>query len=282
MEASVQMVHTGGCACGAVRFEVLGRRMNVADCHCRRCQRSVGAAVVTWASIRPERLRMVQGEPRWWRSSAAAERGFCGDCGSSLFFRPVGGGGHLDVIVCAFDAPEALRPTYQIWTASRQPWVHLDPELPSYEGSGPDWTPAPPAPTTPPEPASLRYQEGGPVDVLQLAQIFTAVGFSRPIDPANLQAMVDGARWVITAWHGELLVGFARVISDGVSNAYVSAVAVRPDWQRKGVGREMMRRLLAGRERVKFVLRTSPAGEPLYRSLGFVDADAMLVRPRVE
>ena len=54
-------VHTGGCACGAVRFEVLGRRMVVADCHCRMCQRAVGAAFVTWASIRAERLRILRG-----------------------------------------------------------------------------------------------------------------------------------------------------------------------------------------------------------------------------
>lgn len=282
MNAEAHKIHTGGCACGAIRFEVHGRRMVVADCHCRICQRVAGAPVVTWASIRAERLRLLRGEPRWWRSSVAAERGFCADCGGSLFFRAVGGGPTLDVAVCAFDAPEELRPAFQIWTSSRQPWVHLDPALPSYEASGPDWTPTPPRPRTPAEPASLRYQEGGPLDLVQLAELFRAVGFQRRTDPAQLGAMVDGARWVLTAWHERELIGFARAISDGVSNAYVSAVAVRPDWQRRGVGRALMERLLAGREGVKFVLRTSPEGEPLYRSLGFVDADRILVRPRVE
>ncbi len=282
MEPQVQKIHTGGCACGAIRFEVPGRRMNIGNCHCRMCQRSVGAPFVTWASVRAERLRLIQGEPRWWRSSVAAERGFCPACGSSLFFRAAGGGATVDIVVCAFDYPEELRPAYQIWTESRQPWVHLDPELPAYEGSGPDWSPAPPRPQTPAERASVRYQEGGEVDVVQLAELFGAVGFHRRIDPANLQAMMDGARWVLSAWHEHELIGFARVISDGVSNAYVSTVAVRPDWQRRGVGRELMRRLMAGRDRVKFVLRTSEAGERLYRSLGFIDADRILVRPRVE
>ncbi len=93
---------------------------------------------------------------------------------------------------------------------------------------------------------------------------------------------IDGSRWVVTAWKGDALIAFARAISDGVSNAYVSTVAVRPDHQREGIGRELMLRLMAGRESVKFVLHTRPGAEALYRSLGYVDATEMLVRPRRE
>jgi ribosomal protein S18 acetylase RimI-like enzyme len=106
------------------------------------------------------------------------------------------------------------------------------------------------------------------------------VGFGRRLDPEELRSTVDGARWVVSAWRGEQLVAFARAISDGASNAYISTVAVHPDHQRQGIGRALVGRLLQGRDRVKFVLRTSPAGEALYRSLGFEDADHMLVRPR--
>lgn len=126
----------------------------------------------------------------------------------------------------------------------------------------------------------VTWREGGPVDPVALARLFAAVGFSRSQDPAHLRAMVEGARWVVSAWAGDELVGFARAISDGVSNAYVSTVAVHPDHQRRGIGRELMRRLVEGRGEVKFVVHTSPAGEGLYRSLGFVDATAMLVLPR--
>lgn len=126
----------------------------------------------------------------------------------------------------------------------------------------------------------LRWQEGAPVDADQLAALFRDVGFTRASAPASLRALVDGSRRVISAWSGDALVAFARAISDGTANAYVSTVAVRSDHQRRGVGRELMRRLLAGRDAVKFVLKTSDAGEPLYRSLGFVDGERLLVRPR--
>jgi GNAT superfamily N-acetyltransferase len=270
----MSFLQTGGCACGAVRFEVEGP-LEVGDCHCRMCQRAVGAAYVTWASADAAALRLVQGEPRWWRSSASAERGFCAWCGTSLFFRS--SGRQVDITVAAFDEPALLPPTFAIWTTSRLPWVHLDAQLPAFEDAGPDWQPEPPS--APPA-DTISWREGREVDLVQLGQLFGAVGFSRSTDLRSLRAVVDGARWVVSAWRGDELVGFARAISDGVSNAYVSAVAVRPDLQRQGIGRGLLQRLLAGRDDVKFVLRTSDAGEPLYRAFGFEDATRMLVRPR--
>lgn len=127
---------------------------------------------------------------------------------------------------------------------------------------------------------AVELREGPPVDPAQLAALFAAVGFQRSDDPDHLRAMVAGARWVVSAWDGPLLVGFARAISDGVSNAYVSTVAVLPSHQRQGVGRAMMTRLLADKPTVKWVVHTSDAGEALYRELGFVDATRMLVRAR--
>lgn len=126
---------TGGCACGAVRFIVNGPPRDIGECHCRRCQRAVGAASVTWATIEVERVEIL-GAPAWWRSSAVAQRGFCPACGTSLFLRA--DGDWIDVTVAAFDEPVRLAPRYHIWTASRQPWVALDPCLPAYRDGGPD------------------------------------------------------------------------------------------------------------------------------------------------
>jgi ribosomal protein S18 acetylase RimI-like enzyme len=118
------------------------------------------------------------------------------------------------------------------------------------------------------------------VDLAQLAALFTAVGFRRPFDPSLLHGMVTGSRWVVSAWDGPRMVGFCRAISDGVSNGYVSTVAVLPSHQRQGIGRAMMERLLAGKPGIKFVLHTSEAGAGLYRALGFADATRMMVRDR--
>ena len=127
---------TGGCLCGAIRFTLDGPPIDVADCHCRLCQRSVGAVSVTWATVDPARLT-VTGTPAWFRSSTRAERGFCPGCGTSLFFRPLRGD-FVDVTVAAFDDPAGLPPTYVIWTSARVPWAPLAPGVPAHAEDGPD------------------------------------------------------------------------------------------------------------------------------------------------
>lgn len=273
---------TGGCACGAVRYALHQPPSDVADCHCRACQRATGALGVTWGSVSAHDLHLVRGEPRWWRSSASAERGFCERCGTSLFFRGLSSGGRsgelLDLTIASLDEPAAFPPQRAIWTASRPPWVHLDPSLPAHADGGPDWQPEP-VPEAPTD--VITYREGPPVDVVQLGALFRAVGFGRRSDPESLQAMLDGTRWMVSAWRGPELLGFCRAVSDGVSSAYVTSVAVFPQHQRQGVGREMMRRLLADRPEVKFTLHTSPAGRALYRSVGFADGADYMLRPRL-
>lgn len=126
----------GGCACGAVRYTVVATAWDVGDCHCRTCQRAVGAAYVTWASVAADTVD-ITGHVRWWQSSERAERGFCGVCGTSLFYRPLRGG-YLDLAVATLDDPSDVAPTYAIWVTTKQPWVHLDPTHPAYADSGPD------------------------------------------------------------------------------------------------------------------------------------------------
>ena len=125
----------------------------------------------------------------------------------------------------------------------------------------------------------MIYRDGPPVDPAQLQALFVAIGWGER-DHAWLVAIVEGSRWVVTAWEGERLVGFTRALSDGIDNAYVSMVAVQPNDQGRGIGREMMHRLMAGRDHVKFVLHTQPGAKGLYRGCGFVDAPDMMVRER--
>ncbi|MER2604733.1 MAG: GFA family protein [Siculibacillus sp.] len=140
---------TGGCLCGAVRYRLARVPTDVAHCHCRLCQRSSGAAMLTWATVPRAAFELTAAEPAWHRSSPAARRGFCPTCGTSLFFafdaeanatRPdlaPHAAAEIDVTVASLDAPDAVRPTRNIWVGTRRAFLHgFDRDLPDHLDEG--------------------------------------------------------------------------------------------------------------------------------------------------
>lgn len=112
---------SGGCQCGAVRYRFHGTPAQVALCHCRMCQKATGS--VAWAYFTAARgdLTWTRGQPSLYRSSAAAQRGYCAACGTPLTFEPEGGD-TLDLGIATLDTPAVLRPTEQYWAGERMPW----------------------------------------------------------------------------------------------------------------------------------------------------------------
>jgi GNAT superfamily N-acetyltransferase len=130
----------------------------------------------------------------------------------------------------------------------------------------------------------ITYRDSHDVDLEQLGHLFVTAGWPhRARDPAKLARLIANSMYVVSAWDGERLVGFARAISDGVSNAYVSTVAVLPEWRRRGIGRECMRRLVEGdgKEGIRWVLHARAEVHRFYRESGFEPADNMLRRERL-
>lgn len=132
--------HDGGCFCGAVRYRITGAPIDVGYCHCSMCRRLHGAPVVAWATVAPAAFRFITGVPRRFRSSAPAQRLFCGDCGTPLLFRPdpQPADGFIDVAVATLDAPDRMLPEYHIWTDNRLAWFETADTLPRHAGNGPD------------------------------------------------------------------------------------------------------------------------------------------------
>jgi hypothetical protein len=98
---------TGGCLCGAVRYEVRGPLRPVVDCHCSQCRRTSGH-FAAFTATRPEDLVLIEsGGLRWYRSSATARRGFCEICGSSLFWEPASGE-RVSIAAGTLDPPTRL------------------------------------------------------------------------------------------------------------------------------------------------------------------------------
>ncbi len=130
---------------------------------------------------------------------------------------------------------------------------------------------------------TIDYRDTHDVDLDQLTMLFNAVGWERrTANRERLAQLVRGSLHVVSAWDGDRLVGFARAISDGAFNAYISTVAVLPDYQKRGIGRELIRRLLDGRDSVQFVLHANDRAYPFYLhlDLGFEPFEDVLVRPR--
>ncbi len=122
----------GGCLCGAVRYRGEGDPKDQTHCHCSACRKSAGAAYLTWVTFPNDRFRFTAGEPRFYRSSERAERGFCPSCGTQLVFR-LFNGSETDVTAASMDDPShpALTPKDHIWMESHIPWAPVD-DLPKH------------------------------------------------------------------------------------------------------------------------------------------------------
>jgi predicted N-acetyltransferase YhbS len=98
----------------------------------------------------------------------------------------------------------------------------------------------------------------------------STLGERRPIDDdARFAAMLANANLVVTAWDGELLVGIARAFSDFSYTTYLSDLAVRASHQRRGIGRELIRRTRAAAPQASLILLAAPAAERYYPHIGF-------------
>jgi ribosomal protein S18 acetylase RimI-like enzyme len=130
---------------------------------------------------------------------------------------------------------------------------------------------------------TIIYSDTHDIDLDQLTVLFNSVGWERrTADRERLSQLVRGSLYVVSAWNGDRLVGFARAISDGAANAYISTVAVLPEYQKHGIGRELMQRLLAGRDHLQFVLHANENAYPFYLHLdiGFEPFENVLARRR--
>jgi len=104
-------VLTGGCQCGAIRYALYAMPVRAGICHCRMCQKAVGGPFKAWANVPLENIAWTRGTRATFRSSSAAERGFCSRCGTPLTFAYLQRPGTISVTIGSLDTPEAVRLT---------------------------------------------------------------------------------------------------------------------------------------------------------------------------
>jgi hypothetical protein len=129
-------LHSGGCLCGAVRYEVAGRALQTTLCHCEDCRKASGAPAVCWTFFRTGALRWTKGSPKLLLH-ANRERTFCGDCGTPLTFFDPEIPGLFEANTNTLDDPAQYSPADQCWTCDEIPWFQDLIELPRYEQAAP-------------------------------------------------------------------------------------------------------------------------------------------------
>jgi hypothetical protein len=124
-----QPIYAGGCQCGAVRFRIEGALGEASVCHCRMCQKASGNFYMPLVSARDARVTWTRGEPKRFRSSNYAQRGFCDACGTPLTYEAPDG---LAIAIGAFDHPEEVAPVVQWGIEARLPYVDGVAGLPAH------------------------------------------------------------------------------------------------------------------------------------------------------
>lgn len=124
----------GSCLCGAVSFELSGAASPPNSCHCAMCRRWHGALGVYTSTANRDFTLHGEEHLRWYRSSPSSERGFCGQCGASLFWRQVDGDS-IDVTMGSLNNGTGLRLAKHIWVNHRGDYYRVGDDLPQYPAS---------------------------------------------------------------------------------------------------------------------------------------------------
>lgn len=131
---------TGACLCGALRFEVEGPFHTLMHCHCSMCRKDHGAPFASFVGAPAASFRWLGGEPIEYTSSASSKRPYCGTCGSKAPSRSVTGD---SVFLPAGNLVGELGDAggMHVFVGSKAPWFVIADDLPQHETLPPGWPP---------------------------------------------------------------------------------------------------------------------------------------------
>lgn len=138
----MQQPFKGACMCGDVQFSIQPPSLFCAHCHCSYCRSAHGAAFVTWVGAADERFELNDPEGRlvWYQSSKQSRRGFCAQCGTTLFFASDLAPGEMHVARALIKGDIDRAPEANAFHDQRIHWVDIAGELTTYNSAGPELT----------------------------------------------------------------------------------------------------------------------------------------------
>lgn len=131
----MNVVFSGGCLCGAVRYESSAEPVVNGHCYCEDCRKSSGTGHCSHLGV-PDAAFSVTGEVRFYDKPADSgnivSRGFCPTCGSAVYSTNSGMAGMAFVRASSLDDPEVFQPQLIVYTSRAPSWAVMDPALPGF------------------------------------------------------------------------------------------------------------------------------------------------------
>ncbi|MGG4091525.1 GNAT family N-acetyltransferase [Paenibacillus lautus] len=118
---------------------------------------------------------------------------------------------------------------------------------------------------------NITYRSNKDVKLEDVIRVYRNSGILRPTDqPKRIQAMISHADILITAWLGDRMIGIARALTDWSFCCYLSDLAVDKDFQKSGIGRELIAKIREEiGEGVALILLAAPSAMAYYPKVGF-------------
>jgi hypothetical protein len=128
---------TGGCICGAIRYEIASFPLLLYTCNCTNCQKQSGSAFGMTMPVTAKDFRIVEGMPKAWRrlspAGVAVASWFCSDCGNRIYGERAGRPETINIRAGTLDNTSWLVPVAHFYTRSAQPWVRPAPDAVCHE-----------------------------------------------------------------------------------------------------------------------------------------------------
>jgi hypothetical protein len=127
---------TGRCECAGVQYTVDGPLRDVYNCHCGRCRRITGHYMAATAAQADHVTFISDATLKWYAPDETVQYGFCGNCGSTLFWRAMNNPNHLCVAAGTLDQPTGLTTGRAWWVAEHADYHERQPGLIDFQYEG--------------------------------------------------------------------------------------------------------------------------------------------------
>ena len=127
----------------------------------------------------------------------------------------------------------------------------------------------------------IEYRAAEPRDFDAVRQFLADNGWEKRVaDVERFRKMMENASRTVVAVENGRIIGFARALCDGVSNGYIGTVAVAEDMRGKGIGRELVQRLMGDDPNITWVLRSGRGSGEFWKKMGFEVSSVAMERTR--